>query len=243
MKDHEVVDAFVAHLRDHGHPGLQIEQRPDKENHESPDIDAIAGAFAIEHTSIDTLPNQRRDADWFIRAAAGLEQELPSTLPFRLKVTLEYDAVATGQNWDAIRASLKTWVLNDVPALPDGPHILENLPGIPFPLHVVKSSKRRPSGGSVFFGRFKPEDDTLPHRIREAFERKAAKLAPYHAKGKTTVLLVENGDSLMDEWKMLAAILRVYPTGWPAGIQQVWYADTSIPSEIEFHDFTPQQLG
>ncbi len=46
-----------------GHPGLRIDSWPDKENRESSEIDAISGAFAFEHTSVDTLPNQRQDAD------------------------------------------------------------------------------------------------------------------------------------------------------------------------------------
>ena len=62
MKDSEVVDAFVSHLRELGYPSLTVEWRPDEENRDSSDIDAIAGSFAIEHTSIDTLPDQRRDS-------------------------------------------------------------------------------------------------------------------------------------------------------------------------------------
>ena len=197
MKDCEVVDAFISHLRNHGHPGLQVDRRPDEENRESPDIDAIAGAFAIEHTSIDTLQNQRRDADWFMRAVGGLEEELPTGPQFRLNVTIEYDAVAKGQNWDAVRTSLKTWITNEAPAFPDGPQILDNLPGVPFRLHITKSSERHPG---VFFARWKPDDDSLADRIRDTFNRKAAKLARYHAEGKTTILLVENDDiALMNE--------------------------------------------
>jgi hypothetical protein len=238
MKDSEVVDAFVSYLRDHGHPGLEVERRPDEENRESSDIDAIAGAFAIEHTSVDTLADQRRDADWFMRAAGGLEQELPSKPPFRLSITLEYDAVAKGQNWPAIRAALKSWVTHDAPILSDGAHLLESPAGIPFRLHIIKSSGRRPG---VFFGRREPEDDTLPGRLRGAFERKAAKLAKYHVDGVTTVLLVENDDiALMNEWKMRQAIQEAFPTSLPAGVNQVWYADTSIPSDIEFRDFTSE---
>lgn len=40
------------------------------------DIDAIAGYFAIEHTSIDTLPNQRRDSDWFRKWGSSLRLTL-----------------------------------------------------------------------------------------------------------------------------------------------------------------------
>ena len=71
MTDYDVINVFVEHLRINGHPGLHVDRWPDKGNLNSSDIDAIAGPFAIEHTSVDTLPNQRRDADWFMRAAGG----------------------------------------------------------------------------------------------------------------------------------------------------------------------------
>ncbi len=238
MNDRDVVDAFVVHLRDHGHPALQLERRPDEENRGSSDIDAIAGPFAIEHTSIDTLPNQRRDSDWFMRATGKLEQELPSTPPFRLSITLEYNAVGIGQNWVAVRAALRSWVSNKAPSLPEGRSLVENAPGIPFRLHVVKSSERRPG---VFFARFQPDDDTLPARVKAAFDRKAEKLARYQKPGVTTILLVENDDmALMNEWKMLKAIQTAFPMGPPPGVDQVWYADTSIQSALEFREFTPE---
>jgi hypothetical protein len=238
MNDRDVVDDFVGHLGDHGHPGLVVERRPDEENRGASDIDAIAGPFAIEHTSIDTLPNQRRDSDWFMRATGNLEQELATTPPFRLNITLEYDAVTTGQNWTAIRAALKNWVANQAPNLADGRHAIESPPGIPFRLHVLKASDRKPG---VLFGRFEPDDDTLPSRVKAAFDRKAEKLAKYQTPGVTTILLVENDDiALMNEWKMLDAIRTAFPAGPPPGVDQVWYADTSIKSAVEFRDFTPE---
>jgi hypothetical protein len=56
MKDRDVISAFVAYLQTNGHPNLKVERWPEDENRDSQEIDAIAGAFAIEHTSIDTLP-------------------------------------------------------------------------------------------------------------------------------------------------------------------------------------------
>lgn len=234
MTDYDVINAFVAYLRKNGHPGLQVDRWPDKGNRDSSDIDAIAGPFAIEHTSVDTLPNQRRDADWFMRAAGGIEQELPSTPRFRLRIILEYKAVTVGQDWAAVRLALKNWITKRTQLLTDGHHVLEDIPGVPFRLYVTKKSDR-PAG--VFLGRFDPGDDTLSDRIREQFDRKAKKLAKYPDNVK--ILLVENDDiALMNEFKLLGAIRQAYPTGFPTGIDQVWYADTSIPYEIEFRDFT-----
>ena len=76
-----------------------------------------------------------------------------------------------------------------------------------------------------------------------------AKLNPYKIRGFTTVLLVESFDmALMNEFKMAEAIKTAYPEGRIAGVDQVWFADTSIQTEVQFQDFTaevlgPQQLG
>jgi hypothetical protein len=234
MNDCDVINTFVVYLRENGHPSLQIDQWPDKENRDSTDIDAIAGPFAIEHTSIDTFPNQRRDSDWFIRAAGRLEQELSSTPPFHLRITLEYQAIARGQDWASIRAALKSWITNQAPRLADGHYVLDSIPGVPFRLDVAKASKRR---SGVFFARSEPGDNTLPDRIRVQFDRKAKKLAQYP--GKTRILLIENNDiANMNEFMMLDAIKTAYPAGPSSEVDQIWYADTSVPSAIEFRDFT-----
>ena len=64
MKDSEVIERFVAHLARHGPQGLKVDEIPDLKERNLPEIDAIAGPFAIEHTSIDTVPHQRRNDDW-----------------------------------------------------------------------------------------------------------------------------------------------------------------------------------
>ena len=237
MKDSDLIDAFIAYLRMNGHPDLFVELRPDEKNRHTADIDAIAGKYAIEHTSIDTVPNQRRDSDWFVKAAGGLENELKNIPHFRLKIVLEYDAITTGQNWSQIRDSLKNWITEEAPDIVDGHHIFKDIPGIPFSLHIMKASDRDPR---IIFGRFSPADETLPDRIFEQFERKAQKLSKYRDKGFTTILLVESDDlALMDDILMLESIKTAYPKELPGGVDKLWFADTSIKSAIEFVDFTP----
>ncbi len=73
----------------------------------------------------------------------------------------------------------------------------------------------------------------------QQFKRKAAKLSKYHDRGLITILLVESEDlALMDESMMFDSIRAAYPAGLPDGVNKIWFADTSIPSEIEFVDFT-----
>ena len=113
----------------------------------------------------------------------------------------------------------------------DGRHVLDGIPSIPFRLYVKKARDRPPG---VFFSRFEPNDDTLPARIHGLFERKAKKLCKYHSEEQTTMLLVESEDiALMNEIKLLDAIRKAYPKNPPAGVDQIWYADTTIPSKLE----------
>ena len=243
MKDYDVIDAFIGYLREHGHPELRIDRHPDKENRTSSDIDAIAGPFAIEHTSIDTLSNQRRNDHWFDQIIGGLEQEFENQLPFRMSIMFPYDAATKGKVKDriTIQKALKSWILEKSPHLEFGKHDLNNIPGIPFHLTIDKRTSHIPG---VAFWRSKPDDDTLSCRIKELLDRKAKKLKRYQDIGKTRVLLIESNDiALMDIQgrEILNAIQEAYPISLPVGVDKIWYADTAeLP--ICFKDFTSDLL-
>ena len=246
MSDYEVIAAVIRRLQEHGHPELTISCYPDKVNRSSTDIDAIAGRFAIEHTSIDTIRNQRLNNDWFGQVIGGLEQDFRGQFPFKLSITIPYDAITKGQDWTAIRTALKSWIRGKSPHLGYGKHNLHNIPGIPFQLDVDKQRSQNPS---LVFLRPKPQDDTLSCRIKKLFDRKAKKLKKYKDLGKTTVLLIESNDiALMgiQGWKILNAIREAYPLGLPIGIDEIWYVDTAelpeLPDMIGFKNFTPDLL-
>ena len=175
MNENELIEAFIQHLKITGEPELRIESWPDKSNSTSPDIDAIAGPYAIEHTSIDTLPYQRRDSARFNIVVGNLESEFRDTLDFRLVVTFDYSSVARRQDWKAINSAIRDWVSKGTLDLPDGTHKLENLPGIPFLLHVTKGGM---PGSGLFFSRFTIEDSTLHSRLQDQLVRKGQKLSP-----------------------------------------------------------------
>lgn len=237
LGDEVVVNAFVEHLKKHGYPLLKIDRIPEKENRNSDEIDAVAGPFAIEHTSIDTVPNQRRDSAWFLKVVGGLQSELSLRLRYRLRITLPCEGIRRGQDWAAIRESLVKWVFDSASKLPDGSHIIKNVPGIPFELHLNKASNRPPG---LFFARFALEDKNFPVRLSAQLARKAKKLILYKEKGFTTVLLIESGDiALVNEGIMLDGIRNAFSGGLLKSVDQVWYVDTSIPEDLLFHDFTP----
>ena len=67
MEDKVIIEQFIYFLNKNGYPNLRLENFPDEENRNTPDVDAIAGDFAIEHTSVDTVANQRRDGNYLTR--------------------------------------------------------------------------------------------------------------------------------------------------------------------------------
>ena len=73
----------------------------------------------------------------------------------------------------------------------------------------------------------------------EQLDRKIEKLSPYKNQNKTTILLVESDDiALMDDGIMWDGLGSAYPKGLPEGLDQIWFADTSIPEEVLFTDMT-----
>jgi hypothetical protein len=52
-------------------------------------------------------------------------------------------------------------------------------------------------------------------------------------------LLVESSDiALMNIGVITEAIAQAYERSLPAGVDQVWFADTSFPADVEFHDLS-----
>ncbi len=234
LTEKEVIKCFVKYLADQSHPGIEVDAWPDEER--PSEIDAVAGPFAIEHTSVDTIPTQRRDGAWFMRVVKPLEDEFRCKLPFRLVLTLPYEGIQTGQDWARITTALRNWILDEAPELPIDSHTIMNVPEIEFEFYAERRSSSRTG---LFFGRFAPNDDTLPDRLRVQLDRKVKKLSPYKGKNKTTILLVESGDiALMNDGIMWDGLRSAYPDGLPKGLDQIWFADTSIPEEILFTDIT-----
>jgi len=212
----------VAYLRENGYPGLCIDRRPEKENRQSKDIDAIAGPFAIEHTLISTYQNQKAQNDWFTKAMAKLESELPIP-PYELVICSDYDAVKKGQDWPKILNALKNWITQEVPQLADGEYYFDSLPRIPFPLRVEKSSDGTP--GIYFMRRLPENNDSLPSRMFEHLtsRKKIQKLIPYKADGYTTVFLIEGN---LTRNKMFHAIRLAFPDGLHHDLDEIWYVPT-----------------
>jgi len=235
-----VVDAFVEYLAAKLYPGLRIIDRPDKKPGTTREIDALAESpklhLAIEHTSVDTLPNQRQEDVPFSEAIGKLEEELRGKINSRVRLNTSFGAVPTGTSWQSVRALLRTWLIEEIPKLPEG-WSTHNIEGVPFPIDLMKDSTR-PHG--LYLARSISDDDTLSIRLSKQLKDKADKLRKYKEAGCLTMLLVESSDiALMSRGKVALAIEAAYPSVPPVGSDKIWYGDTSTPDPFYFWNITP----
>ena len=82
------------------------------------------------------------------------------------------------------------------------------------------------------------DDGSFPERVRTLVERKATKLGPYAAQGKTRVLLVESVDGLNMNQHVILKALREAFDGMPNGVDQLWFVDGTRGLAPLFFNFT-----
>ena len=225
--EQDVIEKFVDHLGIlKGHSNLSVDRWPDKENRTEPEIDAVAGIFAIEHTSIDSVASQRQLDDWYLRVVGGLDQLISECLDCGFTVTLEFYAIGKGMDWNCIREDLQKWIVHRAPLLENGNHeiVLPTSTPVEFPI-VMHIEKGLPLS-SVGFRRFAPKDNTLAARTKKILDRKSMKLRKYQG-DYTTILLVENaGFPLIVGTTIVDAIQVAFPDILPHGADEIWVIDT-----------------
>jgi hypothetical protein len=235
----KVIEAFVMYLAGKLYPGLQVFEWPGKNNTRTPDIDAIAGTaskrIAIEHTSADSLPNQRLHNDRFMEAIGFLEEELKGLINCRLLVTIPFGSVPTGIPWNGVRDRLRSWILHDVPQLPTTILHSIRIEGS-FPLTVQKSTSVT---HGLFLARGVIEDTDFPQRIQSQIDR-STKLAKYRDSCDLLILLIENDDiANMNRGIMINTVKAAYCQYLPSCLDRIWYADSSISESTQVWNITP----
>ena len=237
--DRVIVEAFVRHLRRLGMPDAQVDRWLEDEYPGTSQVEAIIGDLAVEHTSIDTFPNQRRTGFWFRQIVEPIETVLSPVMPARIRVYLPVEAITPSHDWSAIRLAIAEWLFLNTPVLADGVHELQ-IPRTRFTGRISKDSRGTPA---LLFWLEVSDDGSLSGRVNAQIIRKATKLARHHPEGKIGVLLLESEDgSTMNASTMLDTIRRSC-AALPEGIDQLWFVDGTRELAPEFCDLTPHLLG
>jgi hypothetical protein len=160
--------------------------------------------FAIEHTSIDSIPNQRRDNIRFIKLLSPLENELDSKLPmpghYQLVIYMDVIPALKRSDGNKIYQSIKEWCMKIAPTLSMGgtysnkKHFARNrIPGVPFEITLYKWPRR---DGKFRIARFSPEqiEEKRKEVLKQALCSRGEKVVNYKKEGCHTILILESND-------------------------------------------------
>lgn len=183
-----------------------IIEHPDEIERNSPACDALARVglrnVAVEHTSIDSVPFQRRDDKRFIELLGPLESELTGKLPppGHYWLVISMNAIPTRINWADARLRICEWCQKVAPNLKIGDpstapqHFVREIPqGVPFEVTLY----RQPGcDGHFKIARFSPADLAKQREkvICEALTSRGAKVASYRNRGYRTILILGSND-------------------------------------------------
>lgn len=179
---------------------------PDESERNLPACDSLACVgikkVAVEHTSIDSVPFQRRDDQRFIKLLEPLEKELTGKLPTpgHYQLVIHMNTIPTGINWADVRLRILQWCLKVAPNIEIGSpctaprhFIREVLRGVPFEVTLYRWTGR---DGKFQIARFCPADLTNQRTevISQALISRGAKVARYRNSGFRTILILESND-------------------------------------------------
>jgi hypothetical protein len=237
-EQNKLINKFVEHLTEINGVFFTITKRPDEENSTTKDIDAIAECngirIAIEHTSIDTVPKQREDSVRFLKVFSIIEDQLRGTVTDRICIAVPFYAIPNKVSWSKLQKTLKDWLEKTILNIPYGSDEYDIL-GLPFKIRINKHASEKPSFRIV---RDTPNDSTLSERVGNSINRKLQKLVPYKKQEYKTCLLIENDDIALMSLDLMVSSIKVIidrEIGLISEVvDEIWYADTSIPNDVEF---------
>lgn len=182
---------------------------PDRKERKLPACDALAlidsKKVAIEHTSIDSIPFQRRDNSRFITLFGPLERELAGKLPMpgHYQLIVDMGVIPTGIKWDIIRSHIATWCQEVAPNLEIGSpfiaprHFIRKRPeGVPFEITLYRWPRR---DGQFKIAYFTPHDleNKRTEVIVDALHSRGGKISEYQDRGFRTLLILESSDFVL----------------------------------------------
>ena len=218
--------------------GVEIQDPEWRDKPHNGDIEAIAFPFAVEHTSVDSIENQRLYEAHSQTVFQDLDQ-ITIVPPARIKLSISLeDFVKTDHK--KLRSALILWLQNEAPKLPDGHTQGAEIFDLPVEWRCWKYSYRPPG---LYFG-LAVDTEKCRNEIANLLSRKDQKLETYRRQGLTSVVIVESDDfQLMAPDIFFEMAIKAHENH-TLSTDQLWFADTSL-DDIEFWeiDLKTKQLN
>jgi len=208
LHEKKVIIEVLKYISKKTNQPYRIISYPDEVNRKSPACDMLVSfgnkKYAIEHTSIDSIPNQRRDNNRFIKLLSPLENELDNKLPthghYQLVIDMDVIPALNRSNGSKIYQSIKDWCIKIAPTLSmggthsDKKHFKrDRIPGVPFEITLYRWRRR---DGEFRIARFSSEqlEEKRKEVLKQALCSRGEKVANYKREGCHTILILESND-------------------------------------------------
>ena len=183
--------------------------------------------FAVEHTRIESFPNQIADGKRFVHLLRPLETKLVGQVPGAFLLIVDVGAAtARAADRTEVRTVLAQWILAHAEALdpeeqtgPDGNcDITATPPGVPFEVALHRDCDY---GSRLFIMQGLVDDvrGLRRKRIAEALARKCPKLQTAHNDGCVSVLILESASNVANQKKLADVVTALKQEGVLEGAQ------------------------
>jgi len=204
-KERKIIEKFISKY----YLDYREESSPEEENRSSPACEVIysngrRNKIAIEHCSIDSYENQRREEERFKKYGKKIERELEGQFPGLLRIDFPLRPYQPGKDWNEITTLIIKALQKKVPEIDFQDKLSKSvkiqIKNISFPLYI---NRTRYDDGVVLVRRFGPElyREKLPSLMLKRLPNKIESLRPYFQdKRVDTILLLETFDpALMND--------------------------------------------
>ncbi len=230
--ERKMCDAVMRFYAARTHSDIQMHSRPEAVQRNSPSVEYLYssqfGFIAVEHTRIESFPQQIRDSKTLLKILAPLEEELRGKLPTPGKYTLAIESDVAHRvrgDYSAIRRAIGIWATRNAAKLAIGTprsapkHMLREQPaGVPFTCTLYRWQSSKRYEGRIRIARYLPAgiETQRRQRIAMALTNKLPKLAAakqQNGHNTSSVLILESNDiALANTTDIGAAFLETIPT-------------------------------
>ncbi|MBU0700436.1 hypothetical protein KKE26_03960 [bacterium] len=198
--EEKIIEMVLEFLSKTTEVDYKVTEIPDEEERNLPACDAIACvgsiSVAVEHTSIDSFPWQRRDNERIIKALGPLKTELTGKLPTTGHYDLGvYHNTIPNINWKGLRNEISKWCQEVAPNLEIGSrdtaprHFVK---GVIQEMPVVLSRWDEQDGQFGISCSIENLEKQREEVINNAFNSRGSKVVSYREKGYRTILILES---------------------------------------------------
>ena len=227
--DRDTINTFIAYLEEKYSISSSNVIFPDDQNRCTPDVDAIVGGIAIEHTSIDSIKGQRENNAKFQLVFVPTMEEFSPLVDAHYWMVVSFKDVQAIKKPAEAAKIVRAWFNDQVVPLPEGRYHQVKIPTVNISVNISKSTDL---WSTVIFLRSAEPDKEIEVTLKNRLLQKASKLKNYKERGLKTCLIVESEDiAFMSDHIFKETYKKAFGNSSPDNVDAVFFANSANHQE------------